>query len=296
MKHLGFTALLLVLSISSFTSAQVPHSNHVVVVVEENHSFSQVIGNPAMPYFNSLARTYALATQFYANTHPSIGNYFELTTGQIITNNDASNATVSADNIVRHLLTAGKTWKGYAESLPAVGYVGGDRFPYARHHFPVSYFSDVVNSSVQRLNLVPFTHFSSDLAAGHLPDFSLVIPNIQNDAHDCPAGHVTCTDAQKLSAADNWLKAHIAPLIANAAFKADGILIILFDEGVASDTAHTGGHIAAVVVGPKVRRGFKSNVFYQHQNALRTVLAALGAKTSLGAAAGARPMADMFHP
>ncbi len=297
MKQLGFTALFLLLSIfSTFACAQVPHSNHVVVVVEENHSLSQVIGNPAMPYFNSLANTYALATQFYANTHPSIGNYFELTTGQIITNNDASNATVSADNIVRHLLTAGKTWKGYAESLPAVGYVGGDKFPYARHHFPVSFFSDVVNSSVQRLNLVPFSHFSADLANGHLPDFSLVIPNIQDDAHDCPAGHPTCSDAQKLAAADNWLRAHIAPLIANAAFKADGVLIILFDEGVASDKAHTGGHIAAIVIGPKVRRGFKSNVFYQHQNVLKTVLTAVGAKTFPGASAGAKPMADVFHP
>jgi len=293
-KQLIIQALLL--TVSTVAVAQVPHSNHVVLVVEENHSLSQVIGNPAMPYFNSLANNYALATQTYANTHPSIGNYFELTAGQIITNNDASNATVTADNIVRHLLTAGKTWKGYAENLPAVGYVGSDVFPYVRHHFPVSFFSDVVNSSVQRLNLVPFTHFSSDLAAGRLPDFSLLIPNLQNDAHDCPAGHPTCTDAQKLAAADNWLKVHIAPLIANPAFKADGVLIILFDEGVASDTAHVGGHIAAVVIGPKVRRGFRSNVFYQHQNVLRTILTAVGAKTFPGAAASAKPMADLFHP
>ena len=109
----------------SVALAQVPRSNHVVLVVEENHSLSQVIGNPAMPYFNSLASTYAQATQFYANTHPSIGNYFMLTTGNLITNNDASKDTVTTDNIVRHLLTAGKTWKGYAENLPAVGYVGG---------------------------------------------------------------------------------------------------------------------------------------------------------------------------
>jgi len=293
-KHLVFKALLL--TFSTLAVAQVPRSNHVVLVVEEYHSFSQVIGNPAMPYFNSLAKTYALATQFYANTHPSIGNYFELTAGQIITNNDASNATVTADNIVRHLLTAGKTWKGYAENLPAVGYVGGDVFPYVRHHYPVSYFSDVVNSRVERLNLVPFSHFSSDLANNHLPDFSLVIPNIQNDAHNCPAGLVTCTDAQKLKAADNWLRAHIAPLIANPVFKTDGILIILFDEGNFADAAHGGGRIAAVVIGPKVRRGFKSNFFYQHQNVLRTILVALGARSFPGAAAGAAPMADVFHP
>ena len=294
MKHLTIKALLLTLS--SVALAQVPRSNHVVLVVEENHSLSQVIGNPAMPYFNSLASTYAQATQFYANTHPSIGNYFMLTTGNLITNNDASNITVTTDNIVRHLLTAGKTWKGYAENLPAVGYVGGDVFPYARHHFPVSFFSDVVNSRVQRLNLVPFSDFATDLANNHLPDFSLVIPNLQNDAHDCPARLVTCTDAQKLAAADNWLKQHMAPLIANPVFKKDGILIILFDEGNFSDTAHRGGHIATIVIGPKVRRGFRSNVFYRHQNVLRTILVALGARTFPGIASRAAAMADVFHP
>jgi phosphatidylinositol-3-phosphatase len=294
MKRIVLTTLLLTLS--TFAAAQVPRSNHVVLVVEENHSLSQVIGNPAMPYFNSLASTYALATQFYANTHPSIGNYFMLTTGNLITNNDSTTATVTADNIVRRLLSAGKTWKGYAESLPATGYLGPDVFPYVRRHFPVSFFSDVVHSSVQRLNLVPFSHFPSDLANGHLPDFSLVIPNVQDDAHNCPAGLVACSDAQILHAADNWLKLHIAPLIANPAFKTDGILIIVFDEGRGGDNARGGGHVAALIIGPKVRRGFKSTRFYQHQNVLRTVLTAVGAKSFPGAAASANPMADMFHP
>ena len=74
-----------------------------------------------MPYFNSLASQNVLFTQYYANTHPSIGNYFMITTGQIITNNDSFTGTVTQDNIVRHMLTAGKTWKSYAESLPSVG-------------------------------------------------------------------------------------------------------------------------------------------------------------------------------
>jgi hypothetical protein len=60
------------------------------------------------------------------NTHPSIGNYFRLTTGKIITNNDGYKVTVIADNIVRHLLSAGKTWKEYTEELPSIGYTGGD--------------------------------------------------------------------------------------------------------------------------------------------------------------------------
>src|SRR5207248_10930847 len=107
-----FSALVVCLAVlcgSAF--AAVPQVKHVFVVVEENHSYSSVINNSSMPYLNSLAKRYGLATSYYANTHPSIGNYFMLTTGQTLTNNDAYTGTVTSDNVVRHLLTAGKTWK-----------------------------------------------------------------------------------------------------------------------------------------------------------------------------------------
>jgi hypothetical protein len=283
-----------VLFVSLQLTAQIPRSNRVVVVLEENHSYSSVIGNRNMPYLNSLASRYAVATQFYANTHPSIGNYFELTTGQIITNNDSFTSTVTADNMVRHMLTAAKTWHSYAESLPSVGYVGADAYPYLRHHNPFTFFSDVRNSSVQKLNLVPFSHFAGDLANNRLPEFSFVVPNVHHDAHDCPAGQSTCTDAQKLAAADAWLKSNIAPLIASSAFQHDGILIIVFDESSSSDKTRGGGHVAAVIVGPKVKKGFKSTLIYQHQNILRTVLNALGVSTFPGSAATAHSMTDIF--
>lgn len=288
------TCFVLLFAMATLLSAQAPRSNHVVIVVEENHSFSQVIGNRNMPFLNGIASQYSLATQYFANVHPSIGNYFMLTTGQIITNSDRSVATVTADNIVRRLLTAGKTWKGYAESLPSTGYLGPDKFPYTRHHFPLSYFSDVVNSRVQRLNLVPFTQFSKDLANQQLPNYSMVIPNQQDNGHNCPAGTSSCSDAQVLRAVDTWLQSHIGPLLNNAEFRQDGLLIIVFDEGTASDKAHGGGHIATVFAGPNVKRGLKSTRFYQHQNVLRTVLDALGVNHQLGKAATAQPMTDMY--
>lgn len=292
MKKLFLSVCLLVAP--AILSAQVPQSSHVFVVVEENTSYSSVIGNSAMPYLNSLASQYGLATQYYANTHPSIGNYLEMTTGQIITNSDGYSSTITADNVVRHLLTAGKTWKSYAESLPSVGYTGGDVYPYSRHHNPLSYFSDVRNSSVQKLNLVPFTHFPTDLANGQLPNYSFIVPNMHDNAHDCPSGMSTCTLNQKLAAADSWLKKNIAALISSAEFQKDGLLIVVFDEAYSGDTTHGGGHVAAVVVGPKVKKGFKSTTFYQHQSLLRTMLAALGVSTFPANAATAPAMSDMF--
>jgi phosphatidylinositol-3-phosphatase len=289
-----FVLLLLAIFVPALLTAQIPNSNHVVVVLEENESYSAVIGSSSMPYLNSLASENALATQYYANVHPSIGNYFMLTAGQLVTSNDSLNTTVNVDNIVRHLLTAGKTWKSYAESLPSVGYIGGDQYPYIRHHNPLSYFTDVANSSVQRLNLVPFTHFAGDLGKNQLPNYSFVVPNENHNAHDCPTAPTGCTNAVKLATADTWLKNNIAPLLNNPAFQKDGILIIVFDEGFDTDTAHGGGHVAALAVGPGVKKGFKSTTFYQHQNVLRTTLDALGVHSYPGIGGSSADMSDLF--
>jgi hypothetical protein len=268
---------------SSLGAKTIPHFGHVFVVVEENHSYSNVIGNLAMPYLNGLAKQYGLATEYYANTHPSIGNYFMMTTGQIITNDDSFMGTVSADNAVRRLITGGKTWKSYAESLPNVGYIGGDVYPYVRHHNPLSYLSDVVHSRSERNNLVPFTQFLDDLNNNHLPQYSFIVPNMLNDAHD-----------GSLGAADNWLRKNIGPLLGNSAFRKDGLLVILFDESLSSDRQHGGGHVAAVVISPKAKRSYQSRTLYQHQSVCRLLLEGLGLKEFPGAAKKARAMGEFF--
>ena len=283
-------ALLFSFCFASFLSAQVAPSAHVVIVVEENHGFSQIVGNKNLPYLNSLATTYSLATQYYANVHPSIGNYFMLTTGQIITNDSGHVPIVTADNVVRRILTAGKTWKSYLESVPSVGYLGPDKFPYTRGHNPISYLTDVANSSVQKLNLVPFTQFAKDLGNNQLPSYSFIVPNQQHNGHNCPPGTSPCGDSLILRTLDTWLKTNIGPLVNNAAFRQNGILIIVFDEAPDSDKTHGGGHIATVVVGPKVKKGFKSTQFDQHQNVLRTALDALGIHHYPGKSATAADM------
>src|ERR1700720_4962014 len=98
---------------------------HVFVVVEENANYSDVIANPSMPYLNGLANQYGLATNYFANAHPSSPNYFELSTGQTLAPLSLTDAVtphnfpVDANNVVRNLLAAGKTWKSYAEDLPS---------------------------------------------------------------------------------------------------------------------------------------------------------------------------------
>jgi hypothetical protein len=259
---------------------------HVFIVVEENHNYSAVVASPSMPYLNSLANQYGLATNYFANAHPSIPNYFMLTTGQTLTLLDfetPQSFPVSEDNVVRELIAAGKTWKSYAEDLPAIGYTGGDSGKYAVRHNPLAYMTDVQNNAAQARNLVPFTQFAADLPTANLPDYSFIVPNLCNDAHDCP-----------LSTADNWLKTNIDPLIASPVFQKDGLLIIVFDEANDQDFTGGGGHVAAVIVSPQAKRGYKSIAFYQHQSVLRLMLEGLGVTKLPGAAASAPAMWEFF--
>jgi phospholipase C len=270
-----------------------PQFGHVFLIVEENADYSSVVGNTAMPYLNSLISQNALAANYFANTHPSIGNYFMLTTGQIITNNDQFSGTVTNDNVVRELVAAGKTWHSYAESLPAPGYTGGDVYPYLKQHNPFAYFSDVTGNPAQAANLVPFSQFSADLANGSLPQYSFIVPDAEHDAHDCADGGSACTENDKLAAADSWLQSNIAPLLASSTFQNDGLLIVTFDES-ASDNTNGGGHVATVIVSSKAKKGFQSSTLDQHQNTLKLSLEALGVKAFPGAAASAASMGELF--
>jgi hypothetical protein len=267
-------------------------TQHVVVVVLENQDYSSIIGNSQMPFFNSLATQNALATQFYANTHPSIGNYFELTTGQNPTNNDdAWPGPYSGDNIARQLTAAGKTWKVYAESLPSASYTGGDVYPYIKHHNPFAYFTDVLNSTTQQANIVPFSQFTTDLNNNALPNFSLVVPNDEHNGHDCPDGTQLCLPSTKLATVDSWLSANIGGLVQNTSFMNNSVLIVTLDESL-TDLTNGGGRIPVVLAGSSIKTGFQSTNTYQFPSLLRFSLNELGVTSIPGAGATAPSMGE----
>src|SRR5213083_1386954 len=270
-----------VLTVTTSTGAQF---GHVFVVTEENTDYVDVTSS-SMPYLTGLAAQYGLATQYYANTHPSIGNYFELSTGQVLTNDDGSSTIENVPNVVRSLVAAGKTWKSYAEDIPNACYLGGDTGNYARKHNIFPLLTDVANDPTgQGCNNVPFTRFATDLANGTLPAFSNIVPNLCNDAHDCG-----------LDVADSWLQTNIAPLLASPVFQQDGLLIITFDEA-GGDNTLGGGKVYWAAISPKSKPHYVSTTVYQHQSTLRLILKGLGVTVFPGASATAPDMSEFFNP
>jgi phosphatidylinositol-3-phosphatase len=275
--------------------AAIPVVDHVAIVVLENTNFADANNSANMPYLNSLLSRGALATSYFANGHPSIPNYFTMTVGLPETFNDAFSGTVSDDNVVRELGAAGKSWKVYAESLPSTGYLGGDVSPYVKHHNPFVYLSDVQQSSTQAQNIVNFSQFSSDLATNALPNYSFIVPNILDDAHDCPAGGSNCNITTRLQQADTWLRNNIDPLVNNANFNQSGLLIITFDESE-NDITNVGGKVMTVLLGTHVKAGFTgSAATYDHRSLLDLSLKSLNVMNVPNGAALAPEMTEFFQ-
>jgi acid phosphatase len=262
-------------------SVRVPNFTHVVVVVFENEEATSIAGNADAPTFNDLARRYASMTAYDAIAHPSLPNYLALVSGstQGITS-DCTDCIVGSRNLADTLGAAGKTWKTYAEDLPHPGYTGGSAGRYAKKHDPFLYFRDVVDSRKRRDRVVPFPQLRRDLARRRLPDFSLVVPNLCNDMHDC-----------SVATGDAWLRAHVVPLLRSPVLRG-GVVFVVFDEG--SSDQGGGGRVEALALGPMVRRGSRFRRPTNHYGLLRTIEDAWGLPR-LGLSRTATPIGGIWR-
>lgn len=244
-----------------------PRPDHIVVVVEENHSYGDIIGNPQAPYLNELAGRGASLTEFYAISHPSQPNYISLFSGSGQgVSGDSCPFTSTAQNLGSRLLQAGLTFGGYAQSMPQVGFTGCTSGAYVRRHNPWVAFSNLP-SSVNR----PWTRFPRDYT--RLPTVSFVVPDVDHDMHN---GSVRTADTwlrDNLDAYARWAAAH------------NSLLVVTWDESSDADATN---HIPTIIVGAHVRPGAHTqpnNLF----GLLRMLLDAYGLK-SLDHSAEADPI------
>jgi phosphatidylinositol-3-phosphatase len=257
-----------------------PRFTHVLVVVFENHERGSIDGNPSAPTFDALARRYATLTHYDAVTHPSLPNYLALVSGstQGITS-DCTDCVVAGRSLADTLETSGRTWKTYAEGLPAPGYTGAGAGRYAKKHDPFLYFRRIADSPARRNRVVPFGELRVDVARRRLPDFALVVPDLCHDMHDC-----------SVATGDAWLRTEIVPLLRSPAL-AGGVVFVVFDEGTTSEG--DGGRVEALALGPTVRRGAVFTAGTNHYGLLRTIEDAWGLPR-LGLSARARPIGGIW--
>lgn len=257
-------------------AAALPAPDHVVVVVMENHAYSQVIGSSSAPYLNNTLKAGgASLTQSYGLTHPSEPNYYMLFSGSNQGRTDDSCVSVgslSAPNLASELIAAGKTWASYNESLPSQGSTTCSSGNYAQKHNPWFGFSNVPTSTAKT-----FAQFPSDYTT--LPKVSFVVPNLCSDMHDCSVSTGDTWIKNNLGAYATWAKTH------------NSILAVTFDE----DNKLSGNRIPTVLYGQHVTPGSSSSTTYNHYNVLRTVEDLAGLSTHAGNAASASDISGIWN-
>ncbi|MEU6172279.1 alkaline phosphatase family protein [Streptantibioticus parmotrematis] len=250
----------------------IPTPSHVVVVMEENHSYSDIIGNTSQaPYFNSLASQGALLTSSFAVTHPSEPNYMALFSGSTygLTADSCPVNEGSDANLGSELLASGRTFKGYSEGLPKTGSTSCTSGSYARKHSPWINFSNVPTS-----DSVPFSSFPTDYST--LPTLSFVIPNLDDDMHDGTINQADTWLNKNLSAYATWAKAN------------NSLLIVTWDE----DDYTENNQIPTIVVGDHVKAGHYSEDV-DHYDLLATLEQLYGLEP-VGQSADATPITDIW--
>ncbi|HXQ10436.1 MAG TPA: alkaline phosphatase family protein [Caulobacteraceae bacterium] len=203
----------------------VPRYEHVIVIVEENKSYEQILNPAAAPNIAGLAAQYGDAAQFFSEVHPSEANYVAILGGDTfgIHDDDAyychagsqdpfcpgaaapgyADHTVRAPHLGQQLDAVGLTWKGYYEDLPEAGspaVIAGDRaYPdplgrksafYASKHSGFMNFASVQSDPHRAGRIVGFDRLEADLAADRLPNFALIVPNQCNEMHGLNADNL----------------------------------------------------------------------------------------------------------
>jgi len=216
--------------------AGLPVYDHIVIVIEENKDYEEIIGNPNAPYINNvLKKNGANFTRMYGEEHYSQGNYFWLFSGanqtvgftdQVPSEENNPNYPFKTPNLGEQLINKNLSFKGYAESLPEIGFRRNKASEglYARKHVPWISFANVPNGTkVATSSNLRFADFPSDPSRYHtLPTIAFVIPNLDNDMHNGPI-------KESIPAGDRWLQKNIDPYY-QWSKNHNSLLILTFDE------------------------------------------------------------------
>jgi phosphatidylinositol-3-phosphatase len=262
------------------------HYQHVIVIVEENKAYDQVMGRA--PYQTAVAKACGHAANMHAEAYPSLPNYVAMTSGGVpapVVGRDCQptgGCLTTSDSIFAQ---TGGSWRVYAESMPSNCSRSNTRDGlYVPRHTAAPYFTGLASECLKRqlpLGTTTTGAFSSDLRAGTLAEFSLVAPNTTNDAH---GGCISCADA--------WLARWMPRIVASPAYQ-DGstAVFVTYD----SDDKSAKNHIATMVIAPSVKPGTVASGAYNHYSMLRTIEDMLGLPGHLGCAATAPSMRAAFN-
>ena len=303
----------------------------IITLENESADTTFGAGSPAQFFNNTLRPGGAFVPNYYGTGHVSLDNYISMVSGQgpnAITQSDCEfyvnvvPGTIGVDGqaygqgcvypagvqtIADQLEAKGLTWKGYMQDMgndltrepatcahPALNsqdqtQTATAKDSYATRHNPFMYFHSIIDEPSCQTNVVSLKPLANDLAAAATtPNFSFITPSLCEDGHDAP-----CADGRPggLVSADAFLQTWVPKIMASPAYKADGLIVINFDEAEVQGDASAccgeqpnpggspspgiygpgGGRTGAVVLSPFIKPGTQTSQDYNHYSLLRSL-------------------------
>jgi hypothetical protein len=226
----------------------------VVVVILENTSYSEAINEP---FLGKLAKAGTLLTNFRGVTHPSQPNYIAMVGGSTLGVSGNGSANLSAKNLADLLEAKGLSWHVYAENFPGRCFSGSTSSGgYARKHNPFMSFTDITKNPARCANITNEATFLNDFRTGRLANYTMYVPNLNNDGHDTGAAF-----------ADSWMAKTFSSILSDPVAMKDTLFVATFDE----DDGGNGNQVYTVLYGPDVKSGLQISASYTHYNLLATI-------------------------
>ena len=225
----------------------------IVTIILENTNYETALANP---YLANLIKSGSFLNNYYAITHPSYPNYLALTGGSTFGQTNDGQEDLDKTNLSDLFDAGGISWKVYAEGLPKSCFLGVQANSYVRKHVPFASYVDVQKNPDRFNKIVDAKQLKTDVADNKLPQYSLYIPDLNNDGHDTGVNY-----------AANWLNSFLTPLQNNPNFAQDTLVVVTFDEDHGDDN----NHIYTLLLGQPVIAGVKVNTRFDHYSLLRTV-------------------------
>lgn len=268
-----------------------PVVDKVLLIWEENHSYSSVIGSPDAPELNRLAAKCGVATRYDSLTHPSLPNYMEMTSGRSFAfppwNFDCDpegTCVTSARSIFSELGAAGKQWRSYVE---AMGHDCGlvSYGEYAAKHNPAVYYTSARHECEewdQPMGSRSSGAMHRALASGPSAALTTVTPDLLDDMHD-----------GTVAEADNWVAGWLPQIVGSPAYRSGHLAVLIaWDEGAGSGNVPS--HVPLIVMSASTPAGTRSAGAFNDYSVLRTISQLTGV-AGLGKASSAASLVGPFH-
>lgn len=279
----------------------------VFIIVMENHSWSTIQKSASAKYITGTLLPmggYATMYKTPPKNHPSEPNYIWLEAGDNLgikdDNPPKNNHQSTTDHLSAQLDGAKISWKAYVEDITGNDCPLVDQKLFSPKHTPQLFFDDVTNtndpmSQYCKDHVRPFSELANDLQNNKVARYNFITPNLCDDMHGQITGF-TCNvvTSDLIKKGDDWLAANVPNILASSAFKNNGVLFIVWDEGdenllgQASD-----GPIGMIVLSPLAKTNYSNSIAYTHSSMLRTFETIFGVPL-LRDAKNATDLSDFF--